>query len=106
MTWLDRQPQSQVDAAIAELAGHPDLVSRLHERAGNDQRYSLWLAMVDLHIEALPDTHSTLDWDWRRAYKSGWSPRAAAFAAWASATPDPADPALDLGRPHTEAIVR
>jgi hypothetical protein len=106
VTWLDRQPQSQVDAAIAELAGHPDLVSRFHERAGSDQRYSLWLAMVDLHLEALPDPHSALDWDWRRAYKSGWSPRAVAFAAWASATADPTEPALDLGRSQTGTIVR
>jgi hypothetical protein len=106
VTWLDRQPQAQVDAAIAELAGDPDLVARYYERAGGDQRYSLWLAMVDLHIEALPDTHSTLDWDWKRAYRSGWSPRTAAFAAWASATPDGTEPALDLECSHAGTVVR
>jgi hypothetical protein len=106
VTWLDRQPQAQVDAAIAELAAHPDLVSRYRDRAGTDGRYSLWLAMVDLHLEALPDTHSSLEWDWRRAYTSGWSPRAAAFAAWASATPDPNEPAGELERPHAGTTVR
>ena len=64
MTWLDRQPPAQVDAALAEFSSNPDLVERYSLQAGNNRRYALWLAMVDLHIDTLPDPHCQLTWDW------------------------------------------
>jgi dTDP-D-glucose 4,6-dehydratase len=60
LTWLDRQPRTQVDAALTEFAADPTLVAHYHDRAGNDRRYALWLAMVDGNIETLPHPHRPL----------------------------------------------
>jgi hypothetical protein len=89
VTWLDHQPRAQVDAAIGELSARPELVEKYADRARNDDRYALWLAMVDGHLETLPDPHGEVIWDWHDSYQAGWAPRATAFAAWASTDPEP-----------------
>jgi hypothetical protein len=88
VTWLDSQARHQVEAALAVFDGDGEFASCYLERAGCDRRYALWLALVDLHIETLPDRGCRLACDWRIAYRTGWSPRAAAFAAWASSDTD------------------
>jgi hypothetical protein len=90
MTWLDTQPRHHVEAALAVFDDQPDLAERYRDRAGSDRRYALWLALVDLQSETLPDGRRLRSWDWHTAYRTGWSPRAAAFAAWASSDNNPA----------------
>lgn len=84
MSWLDSQPRHQVEAALVMFDDQPDLAERYRTRAGSDRAYTLWLALVDLQSETLPDRRRLRSWDWHTAYRTGWSPRAAAFAAWAS----------------------
>jgi hypothetical protein len=72
-TWLDTQPATTVRCA---LGGTP----RTDEA---ERRYALWLRLVDLHLCQLRVERSRLTWEWRPAYDDGWSPRTAAFAAWA-----------------------
>lgn len=75
-TWLDTQPTMIIRRALAANAiPAPE--------DGTDQRYGLWLELVDLHLDQLRVGRHQLDWDWQRAYEDGWSPRTAAFAAWA-----------------------
>ena len=73
-TWLDTQPTTIIRCALAADTAPED---------GTDQRYGLWLELVDLHLDQLRADRSGLEWEWRRAYEDGWSPRTAAFAAWA-----------------------
>jgi hypothetical protein len=84
VTWLDSQPRSQVEGALAAFDNDPDFAKGYLNRAGCDRRYALWLVLVDLQISTLPNRGPRLAWDWQTAYEAGWSPRAAAFAAWAS----------------------
>jgi len=73
-TWLDTQP-----AAIIRCA-----LDKGTDRTDDDQRrFGLWLELVDLHLDQLRAERSGLEWDWQGAYEDGWSPRTAAFAAWA-----------------------
>jgi len=73
-TWLDTQPAAIIRRALD--AGT--------DRTDDDQRrFGLWLELVDLHLDQLRAERSGLEWDWHRAYDDGWSPRTAAFAAWA-----------------------
>ena len=73
-TWLDTQPTAIIRRALD--AGT--------DRTDDDQRrFGLWLELVDLHLDQLRTERSDLEWDWHRAYDDGWSPRTAAFAAWA-----------------------
>ena len=94
MTWFDAQPRSQVEGALAVFDNDPDLARGYLDRAGCDRRYALWLVLVDLQIGTLPDRGPRLAWDWQTAYQTGWSPRAAAFAAWASTDTAPTPPAI------------
>jgi hypothetical protein len=73
-TWLDTQPAAIIRRALD--AGT--------DRTDDDQRrFGLWLELVDLHLDQLRAERSGLEWDWQGAYEDGWSPRTAAFAAWA-----------------------
>ena len=72
-TWLDTQPASTIRCALTPAATHPE----------GSGRFGLWLELVDLHLDQLRVERSQLDWEWDFAYDQGWSPRTAAFAAWA-----------------------
>lgn len=74
-TWLDTQPATIIRRA---LGAGTDPASD-----GAGRRYGLWLELVDLHLDQLHVERQQLEWDWQRAYDDGWSPRTAAFAAWA-----------------------
>jgi len=106
VTWLDSQPRHQVEAALEVFDQEPELAKRYVERAGHDRRYRLWLALVDLQISTLPDRSPRLAWDCRTAYRAGWSPRAAAFAAWASTDTDSAAISPIVRAGHTGGIPR
>jgi hypothetical protein len=73
-TWLDVQAPLSVRRALG-VANDSD------DAAG---RFDLWLSLVDLHLAELRSRRSGLVWDWHRRYQDGWSPRTAAFAAWAN----------------------
>ena len=83
MTWLDWQSPVTVRRALGSVADRGQAAVR---------RFDLWLALVDLHLEELGSGRPGLVWEWRRAYADGWSPRTAAFAAWANDV-RPFDPA-------------
>lgn len=72
-TWLDTQRAATILRALTTAADHPD----------GSARFGLWLELVDLHLDQLSVERSQLDWEWESAYDQGWSPRTAAFAAWA-----------------------
>ena len=72
-TWLDTQPSATIRCALTSAAARPD----------GSRRFGLWLELVDLHLDQLRVQRSQLEWDWVSAYDRGWSPRTAAFAAWA-----------------------
>ncbi len=72
-TWLDTQPAATVHRAL----GCPPRTDEA------EQRFHLWLRLVDLHLDQLHVERPQLAWDWHRAYGDGWSPRTAVFAAWA-----------------------
>jgi hypothetical protein len=84
MTWINAQPAEHVEAATALFAEHSDVTEHYLALAGSDRHYALWLWLVDLQLETLPGRRPELAWDWTAAYESGWSPRNAAFYAWAS----------------------
>ena len=85
-TWLDSQP-----ARIIRNALGPDT----DNRESDEHRFDLWLALVDLHLDQLNAKRPLVEWDWRGGYEDGWSPRTAAFAAWAkSLRPVSGSPAL------------
>ena len=73
-TWFDLHPTATIRRA-----------SGLELCAGEsaDQRIILWLSLVDLRLDQLCNDRAALEWDWRQGYEDGWSPRTAAFAAWA-----------------------
>jgi hypothetical protein len=81
VTWLDSQPRSQVEGALAAFDNDPDFARGYLTRAGCDRLYALWLVLVDLQISTLPTRGPRVAWDWHTAYETGWSPRAAAFAS-------------------------
>jgi len=72
-TWLDTQPWATIRCVLTPAGDHPD----------GSRRFGLWLELVDLHLDQLRVERSQLDWEWESAYDQGWSPRTAAFAAWA-----------------------
>jgi hypothetical protein len=73
-TWLDSQPEMVVRTALGSDAEGSDL---------DERRFNLWLALVDLHLDELNSQRPLVEWEWRSGYQDGWSPRTAAFAAWA-----------------------
>ena len=73
-TWLDTQPTATIRRALDASTDRTD---------DDQQRFGLWLELVDLHLDQLRAERSGLEWDWQGAYEEGWSPRTAAFAAWA-----------------------
>ena len=73
-TWLDSQPATIIRSALGVGAA---------DRECEEHRFNLWLALVDLHLEQLNVKRRLGGWDWRGGYEDGWSPRTAAFAAWA-----------------------
>ena len=75
-TWLDTQPTAIIRRALAPSRHERDTES-------GEPRFALWLELVDLHLDQLRAERSGLEWDWQGAYEDGWSPRTAAFAAWA-----------------------
>ena len=77
-TWLDAQPTTIIRSALG--AGADDHKSE-------ERRFNLWLALVDLHLEQLNVQRPVGEWDWHSSYEDGWSPRTAAFAAWAKSAP-------------------
>jgi hypothetical protein len=54
VTWLDSQPRSQVEGALAVFDNDPDFARDYLNRAGCDRRYALWLVLVDLQVSTLP----------------------------------------------------
>jgi hypothetical protein len=72
-SWLDTQPVATIRCALTPADVAPD----------GSGRFGLWLELVDLHLDQLHVERSQLDWEWESAYDQGWSPRTAAFAAWA-----------------------
>jgi hypothetical protein len=74
VTWLDSQPTATIRHALPPSASGGDDAAR---------RFDLWLVLVELHLEELRAKRSRLEWDWHESYAAGWSPRTAAFAAWA-----------------------
>lgn len=80
-TWLDQKDPAKIDAALAQMRerspGYAD------EVAGGDERFALWLAIVDGRMaRSVGVTHRDIaDWTWRDAYDSGMSPSEAAVEA-------------------------
>jgi hypothetical protein len=85
-TWLDWQSPVTVRLALGVANDGDDAVGR----------FELWLSLVDLHLAELRSGRSGLVWDWQRRYEDGWSPRTAAFAAWANNV----HPVTPAGEPH------
>jgi hypothetical protein len=85
-TWLDTQPTATIRRALDASTDRTD---------DDQQRFGLWLELVDLHLDQLRAERSGLEWDWQGAYEEGWSPRTAAFAAWARHL-QPISPAGDV----------
>jgi hypothetical protein len=75
VTWLDTQPAATIRRALGLSADN----SNKHD----GEQFGLWLELVDLHLDQLRTERSHLEWEWRQGYEDGWSPRTAAFAAWA-----------------------
>jgi hypothetical protein len=104
-TWFDRLPHPEVAQRAADCLERlfgPE-ASRYLTRAGGDRHFALWLHLVDHQLAALPDVPGGGQpaLAWRDCYERGWSPRAAAFAAWSS-HPEPTSPpeAVEIG--HTD----
>jgi hypothetical protein len=106
VTWLDSQPRSQVEGALAVFDNDPDFARGYLNRAGCDRRYALWLVLVDLQVSTLPDRGPRLAWAWHAAYETGWSPRAAAFAAWASTDTHTTPPPPIIRAGHAGVVPR
>jgi hypothetical protein len=91
-TWLDRLPHPEVAdkaaACLEEMLGPAEAVELL-ERADGDRRFALWLHLVDHHLADLPTPPTPSSLKWRDAYEAAWSPRDAAFAAWARPASEP-----------------
>ena len=77
-TWLDTQPAATIRCALRPGVARPD-----GSHPDDSARFGLWLELVDCHLDQLHVERSQLDWEWESAYEKGWSPRTAAFAAWA-----------------------
>ena len=82
MTWLDEQDAGKVDAALAKLRSTERGRTHIVE-AGGDERFGLWLALVDQRMLRLIGLgyRDISDWRWADAYEDGYSPRDAAREA-------------------------
>jgi hypothetical protein len=87
MTWIDvreAQEPDKIRAALADYATRRGTtLRRVGEYDGGDDRFGLWLALVDARIVRRVGVglFDLADWNMRDAYESGASPREAAQEA-------------------------
>ena len=79
MTWLDTQPQEKVATALARYRTTPSM----HTHDGGDERFGLWLALVNNRLIRTVGLglFDLGDWPIRDAYDNGDSPSEAARLA-------------------------
>jgi hypothetical protein len=82
MTWLDTQDTGKVQewqAAYRTLAS----LSHIREYDGGDERFGVWLALVNARLTRGVGVglFDLADWNMRDAYEDGMSPREAALEA-------------------------
>jgi hypothetical protein len=83
VSWLDTKPPEKVDAAIERLRARRGGHYYIDEYADGDERFGLWLALVDQYLgKALTIGFTDLaDWGWRDSFDAGDSPREAVLQA-------------------------
>jgi hypothetical protein len=88
VTWIDEreaQEPEKIRAALADYARRRETpqLSRVAQYDGGDERFGLWLALVDARIVRRVGIglFDLADWNMRDAYESGSSPRDAAQEA-------------------------
>jgi hypothetical protein len=81
-TWLDEQPADKRDALLAQYREHRARM-RVAEHDGGDERFGVWLALVDRRITRAVGIglFDLADWNMRDAHDDGMSPREAALEA-------------------------
>lgn len=82
MTWLDEQEPGKRDALLAQYRANRDRM-RVAQYDGGDERFGVWLALVDRRIARAVGIglFDLADWNMRDAYDSGTSPREGALEA-------------------------
>jgi hypothetical protein len=83
MTWLDEKDQTQVEEMLARFRAPEFDQGYVEDCAGGDERFALWLRLVDKRmIGSVGVSHRDIaDWTWRDAYDGGQSPSSAALDA-------------------------
>jgi hypothetical protein len=78
MTWLDSKPADVVGDAIHALSKDPAAADAL-DYAGGDDRFALWLHLVDKRCRTVfgIGIFDLEDWTWRDAFDDGSSPKEA-----------------------------
>lgn len=79
-TWIDSQPAEKIEAALQRMREHPERFERTSAYAGGDERFGLWLALVNKRLSNAVGLglFDLGDWNIRDAYDDGMSPREAA----------------------------
>lgn len=87
MTWIDQQSQAKVRAQIATMKkSKGGEAATYYAHAGDDDRFALWLALVDRRTRRGVGAYfSDFPVDWRRKYEAGLSPRRAVHEAMGEA---------------------
>lgn len=86
-TWIDMREQqdpNKITTALASYRAHRDgKFARVAEHDGGDDRFGLWLALVDNRITRAVGVglFDLGDWPIRDSYENGDSPREAALIA-------------------------
>lgn len=88
MSWIDDQPADKIDAALVKYRADTSIWSQDPRSDSNgDERYGLWLMLVNVKMMRLVGIgyHDIEDWTWADAYEDGMSPSEAVREALANA---------------------
>lgn len=87
-TWIDKLPAAKLGPALAQLGEHADRYADHLRYADGDDRFALWLALVDKRVWQLSGHAVSLfdlaDWNSRDEYEAGTSPVRGAYEALAN----------------------
>lgn len=83
MSYLDTLDQGKVQASILLMRANPERFEHVTRYAGGDERFGLWLALVDQRLSRTfgIGLFDLADWPIRDAYDDGLSPKDAAQLA-------------------------
>lgn len=87
MSWIDEQPTEKISAALEKYrADESVLIRDCKDASRGDERYGLWLALVNVAmIRQIGLSYRDIsDWTWADAYANGYSPRDAVSEALAA----------------------